>query len=134
MVFALILFGPGTKNGASALFGCTRKLLQLATNLQPRNQEYVTTCFPTVTVSLEFPWSFFVTVLLVARWFNKCAQAQGLTYKVSAGWSPRDNMAIIPRFDGALTALEAVPYGHLKTPWHLASFLHLSTWNQYQKR
>ncbi|OLP94224.1 hypothetical protein AK812_SmicGene23773 [Symbiodinium microadriaticum] len=32
--------------------------------------------------------------------------AQGLTYKVSAGWSPRDNMAIIPRFDGALTALE----------------------------
>ena len=122
LAFELIPCAPGAKNGASALIGCTRKLLQLVTNLQPRNQEYVTTCFPTVTVSLEFPWSFFVTVLLVARWFNKCAQAQGLTYKVPAGWSPRDNMAIVPHCDGAVTAREAVPYGHLKTPWHLASF------------
>ncbi|CAE7930745.1 unnamed protein product, partial [Symbiodinium sp. KB8] len=29
--------------------------------------------------------------------------AQGLTYKVPAGWSSRDNKAIIPHFDGALT-------------------------------
>ncbi|CAE7854447.1 unnamed protein product, partial [Symbiodinium necroappetens] len=85
MVFELIPCGPGAKNGASVLIGCTRKLLQLATNLQPRNQEY----------------------------------AQGLTYKVPAGWSPRDNMAIVPHCDGAVTAREAVPYGHLKTPWHL---------------
>ena len=36
VAFALVLFGPAAKNGASTLFGCTRKLLQRATNLQPR--------------------------------------------------------------------------------------------------
>ena len=57
MAFVLMPVGPGAKNGASVFFGCTRRLVQLATNLQPRTQEYVTNCFPTVTVSLELLWS-----------------------------------------------------------------------------
>ncbi|CAE7208927.1 unnamed protein product, partial [Symbiodinium sp. CCMP2456] len=48
MAIELIPFGPGAKNGASVFFGCTRKLLQLATNLQPRIQDHVTRCFPNV--------------------------------------------------------------------------------------
>ena len=123
MAFALIPFGPGAKNGASSFFGCTRNLLQLATNLQPRVQEYLAKCFPTVEPG--------VTVVDIERFLcygcTSCKMVQQLrsdsrTYKVPAGWSPRDNKSIIPRFDGELTAREAVPNGHLQTPLHLASF------------
>ncbi|OLP94213.1 Pentatricopeptide repeat-containing protein, chloroplastic [Symbiodinium microadriaticum] len=44
-----VLIYLGAKNGASVFFGCTRQLLQLATNLQPRIQEYVAKCCPTAT-------------------------------------------------------------------------------------
>ena len=38
MALDLTPFGPGANNGASVFFGCTRQLLQLATNLQARIQ------------------------------------------------------------------------------------------------
>ena len=39
-----------------------------------------------------------------------------------AGFSPRDNKAIFPSFDGAVAAREAAPRRPLKTACHLASF------------
>ncbi|CAE7433989.1 unnamed protein product [Symbiodinium microadriaticum] len=123
MAFQFIPFGPGAKNGASLFFGCTRKLLQLATNLQPHIQEYLAKCFPTVepgvtVVDIE---------IFLCYGYTYCKMVQQLrsgsgTYKVPAGWSPRDHKSITPRFDGELTTREAVPHRHLQTPWHLASF------------
>ena len=123
MAFGLIPFGPGAKNGASVFFGCTRKLLQMATNLQPRIQDHVARCFPNVepgvtVVDIE---------IFLCYGYSYCKMVQQLrsgsgTYKVPAGWSPKDSKAVIPIFDGPLTAREAVPRGHLKTPWHLATF------------
>ena len=123
MAFELIPFGPGAKNGASLFFGCTRKLLQMSTSLQPRIQEYVAKCSPNVepgvtVVDIEI---FLCYGYTYGKIIQQLRSGSG-TYKVPAGWSPRDNQAIIPRFDGAVTAHEVVPHRHLQSPWHLASF------------
>ena len=72
--------------------------------------------------------------IFLGHGYTYCKMVQHLrsgseTYKVPAGWSPRGNKASVPHFDGALTAHEAVPYGHLKTEDTVASgvFLGLSS-------
>ena len=70
--------------------------------LAARIQEYVRKCFPTATPG--------VTVVDIEMFLycgsTHCKMVQQLrsgsaTYKVSAGWSPRDNKALNPQFDGA---------------------------------
>ena len=64
--------------------------------------------------------------LSVLQDFSTAAVTFG-TYKVPAGCSRRDNKAIFPGFDGAVTARAAVLHRHLKTAWHLASFRRLQS-------